>query len=448
MKITKLGRHLRESEALAFIEGRLKRDARRRVVRHLVTGCRPCLDLALKIGEGSVLFPLAEDVDYDACLDKAEASLPQLVQAWSKENARKKSGVAKIRESRGGVRPLKDSWAGVEVILDLSFSLRYSNPTAMLELAANALRAAEKLLPQAHYPEVVLADLRGRAAAELANAERVNERFLWAQEALGRARAYAEQGTGNLLLQGRIDEIEGTLRKDERRTAASDHFLARASHAYLRLGENGLAARTLITQAVNLIYGDRPNAAVPLLRQSVDLLASGGDPQLLAVARYNLIVAFIEADDIPGASRLLIRSNLRVIFRDDPLNLLRLRWLEARILSGRQRWDDAVTVLLKVRKEFEARGLDYVAAVVGLEQAKVLLLQGNHQEVHELAVELHTRARVKKVHLGARQALHCFELVCRQRAATTRLAKALQHFLEESERRPRLRFDPEAYLLP
>jgi tetratricopeptide (TPR) repeat protein len=312
----------------------------------------------------------------------------------------------------------------------------------MLELAKSALLAAERLAPSRRYPEALLNDLRARAAAELSNAERVNEHFLLAEDALVKACSYAEGGTGDLILQARMDELAASLRKDQRRTEEADALLDSACRAYLKLGENHLAGRALIKRGVNFGIGERAREGVALLTRAVELLAQG-DPQLLAVAEHNLIDALVDAGDALKASRLYLKSNLRVIFKDDPLNLIRLRWLQGKISGGRQRFEDAEKVLARVRDEFRALGLEYVAAVAGLDLAKVLLAQGKHRELHALSVELVARARAKRIHQGARDALRCFEIMCRYGAATAHTTKLLQRFLEESERRPSLRFVPE-----
>jgi tetratricopeptide (TPR) repeat protein len=392
-------------------------------------------------------MPVIEPVEYDACLDRVEDSLPQLVKTWEEERSREKEGAARARKGWGLLTPserrlFQGRWSEVEILLDLSFSLRYSSPAAMRKLALSALDAAERLNPSSKYPEPLVYDLRARAAMELANAERVNEKFLQAEEAFEKARSYAGSGTGDLVLEAMIDEFEASLRKAQRRFEQADALLAGAFRIYLKFGEDHLAGRALIARAVNRGIGERAREGVALLTRAVELLAQG-DPQLLAVAEHNLIDALVDAGDALEASRLYLKSNLRVIFKDDPLNLIRLRWLEGKISGGRQRFDDAEKVLAGVRDEFRALGLEYVAAIAGLDLAKVLLAQGKHEELQALSVELVVRARAKRIHLGARDALRCFEIMCRHGAATAHTTKLLQRFLKDSERRPRLRFEPE-----
>ena len=143
------------------------------------------------------------------------------------------------------------------------------------------------------------------------------------------------------------------------------------------------------------------------------------------------------------ASRLLLESGLRQTFADDPLNLLRIRWVEGKILAGRERFKEAERVFTEVRDGFRAQGLEFVAAVAGLDLAKLLLRQGKVGPLHELAKELAARARERKIHPEAINALRGFEYVCRVKVVSVRNAELTQKFLNRLEDRPSLTWEPE-----
>jgi len=442
-------RHLWESEIRDFVENRLQPAARRRIARHLNAGCFVCGARVKEAARGAFLPDAREsDEAYDACFDRVEAVLPQLTSAWEDEGKRRDQGVARLQKKGFGKltssdrRPFRGRWAGVEMLLELSFSARFRDRNLMLQLAMSAQRAAERLAPSSLYPQPLLADLRARAAAEVANAERVNEYFPRAGDSIEKARTLAEAGTGNLEIQARLDEVEGTLRKAERRTAEADFLLDQAHRAYLRLGETHLAGRVLLTNGVSRFVGDKPHESVEILRRAVHLLDPARDSMLAAVAQHNLAFALVDAGELREASEILIKGNLRQIFANDPLNLLRVRWLEGKLLAGRGRYANAERVLTEVRDGFRAQGLEYVAAVAGVDLAKVFLDQKKHRALHSTALDLLERAKRKKLDGSAQLALLTFEVMCDKKIAEKRHARFLQRFIQEAELHPGLHFEP------
>ena len=442
-------RHLRDREVQDFVEHRLQPAARRRIARHLIAGCPAC-GARLREAARDVFLPeVPESEDsYDASFDRIEASLPKLTAAWEDEGKRRDAGVARLKAKSWGNlsssdrRPFRGRWAGVEMLLELSFAARFRDRTLMLQLAMSAQRAAERLTPSPLYSQPLLADLRARAAAEVANAERVNEYFPRAGDSLERARTLAEAGTGNLAIQARLDEVEGTLRNAERRTEEADFLLDQAHRAYLRLGEAHLAGRVLLTKGVSRFVGDKTHESVEILRRAVHLLDPTRDPMLAAVAQHNLAFALVDAGELREASGILIKGNLRQIFANDPLNLLRVRWLEGKLLAARGRSANAEKVLTEVRDGFRREGLEYVAAVAGVDLAKVYLDQKNNPALHATALDLVERAQRKKFYRNAQYALVTFEVMCAERLAEKRHARFLQRFLQEAEKQPGLPFEP------
>jgi len=444
--------HLTDRDLKSFIEGRLSPKARRRVVRHLASSCDECPQRLRAMIPPDLLWttsaPEEEEV-YGACIDRALAAVRPVAASWEKEKERKARGVALVRAKGWGNlssserRAFRPSWARVEMLLDLSFEMRYRDRQVMLNLALSAQRAADRLQPTAAYPESLLYDLQARATVEVANAERVNERFLLAEGAVAKARLLLEQGTGDLMLRARIDEVDASLLKDFRRLAEAEVLLKQAYRAYMRLGERHLAGRALMTQGICQRLRERPQDAVKVLQEAIDLLDFSRDPHLLAAAHHNLLDALVDAGNLTEASRRLLESGLRQTFADDPLNLLRIRWVEGKILAGRDRFKEAERVFTEVRDSFRAQGLEFVAAVAGLDLAKLLLRQGKVGPLHELAKELAARARKRKIHPEAINALRGFEYVCRVKVVSVRNAELTQKFLNRLEDRPSLTWEPE-----
>jgi hypothetical protein len=190
-----------------------------------------------------------------------------------------------------------------------------------------------------------------------------------------------------------------------------------------------------------LIYAQRPKEAVRWLRQAIKQLDSAHDPELAAVASENLLMALVDAGKFSEAGQEFFKSGLRLKFAKDPLNLLRIRGIEAKILAGRGRLADAEQAFCAVREGFRKHGLTYVAAIVGMDLALVRVKQG--KDVHDLAAELHAECQAHGVNQEAVQALKLFELLGRHKAMTVPRVERLRDFLVQLQHSPRLRLDLE-----
>ncbi len=166
------------------------------------------------------------------------------------------------------------------------------------------------------------------------------------------------------------------------------------------------------------------------------------DPQLVATAHHCLLNALVTAEMYGEAGQILLQSNLRQKFADDQLNLLRLRWVEAKILAGHGRLEDAEEALNTVYWGFYRQELHYVAAVAGLDLAEVMLRQDKKVEAHCMAVDLYNTFQEQKIDAEAQRALLTFEVVCSHKAATPQMARRTRDFLDQRQYNPRLRFEP------
>ncbi|HEX2224253.1 MAG TPA: hypothetical protein VHN15_08600, partial [Thermoanaerobaculia bacterium] len=182
--------------------------------------------------------------------------------------------------------------------------------------------------------------------------------------------------------------------------------------------------------------------AVQSLQAGLALLDSGRDPQLTAVANQALLDAMVDCGEFCRAAELLLESGLRQAFSSDPLNLLRLRWVEGKILAGLGKLSRAEQVFEAVREEFREKGLEYDAALAGLDLAAVWLQEGRVSEVRSLAQGMLEIFRDLKVHREAVKALRFFHLACKEKVVTAQLATGVRSFLERLQNEPKLRFEP------
>jgi tetratricopeptide (TPR) repeat protein len=442
--------HLTDVDVESFLSGCLPPEDLRRVVRHLASGCQEC-GMRIRIAVPSEMFlpqgPPPEEDAYDACIDRALKEARRRTRRWKKDQERLERGLGWVRERNATFSGLSGSqmqtlvpWTRVEILLQLSFDLRYSDPWRMLDLAESAQKIADGIEATPYGP-AFLADLRARAWSELANAARVNEQYRRTEGALREARIHLERGSGDPLLKTYADEVEASLRKDQRRFRESCSLLDEVYQSYMEVGERQLAGRALVSKGINLRLLKAPSDAVKVLRKGIELLNARRDEKLFVVAQFNLLDALVDSGDLHEAVRLLVMTGLRDKLAEDPLNKVRLRWVEAKILARRERLEEAEEVFAEVRAGFRQQGLEYVAAVAGVDQAIVLLRQGKQNEAHLLAYDLWVTFHRHEVHEEADRALAFLEVVCRLKVVTVKMAEGVRSFLDQAQDNRRLRFD-------
>ncbi|HSK76339.1 MAG TPA: hypothetical protein VLQ45_07745 [Thermoanaerobaculia bacterium] len=445
--------HLSDAEIERYLTGWLDAGQFEEAVRHLLTGCTECGDriarhartlLSREDGPEEAEFP---EAGYDEALDRAKRSVPRL-EAAAERDLKKLSRSLDLLTTKDPGRLTSRQvsslygWPLCEALLRKSFEERYRDPRRMLELAHWARVVAEQTPLDSRAPEFVY-DLRARAWAELANAHRINEGFREAENALARAYSLLSKGTGDLLLLARVTDLEASLRSSQRRLDEGLGLLDQVYRLYLEAGDRHLAGRALISRGINLHYRGDAGAAVDLLREGLALIDPGRDRQLTAIGQEGLLHALVDCGKYREAGELLLQSGLRQAFAGEPLNLLKLRGVEAKILAGRGKLGRAGRALEEVRAELTRVGQDYDAALVGLDLAAVWLRMGKAADVRELAGEMLETFRFLEVHTQAEIALCFLHEACRMAVASPRTVDAVRTFLTRLQREPWLRFDPE-----
>src|SRR5262249_3019976 len=141
-------------------------------------------------------------------------------------------------------------------------------------------------------------------------------------------------GSGDPLLTGRIMDIHASLRMDERKLGDALDILGDLHRHYSACGETHLAGRALISRGIALHYDDRPREAVDSYWQGLAAIDRQREPKLVDQTNHALFTALVEAGEFHEARRLQLKSGLAQAFADDPLSLLKLRWVEGKIFAG------------------------------------------------------------------------------------------------------------------
>jgi tetratricopeptide (TPR) repeat protein len=449
-----LSDHLTAGQAECFLRGELTRTKAKEVLRHLLKGCETCaerlgplLPLVLT-SENTYDAPVkAAGSHYDAPIARALASvLSRQPQPQKQEWIRVERGLDLLRSSPRGLAGLTDDeakdlrgWPFVEVLLRLSLEERYRNPEEMLRLALLAKTAAENLDPE-DYDASLIADHQARAWAELGNAHRVNDELAEAESALDLAEERLRQGTGNLLLLARAADLRASLLNTQRRLSDACELLAGVYELYRKVGDDHLAGRALVSRGVYTNYEGNPQEALRILRQGLKLLDPDRDPRLVTSATQSILEVMIQCGEFREAAAMLMESGLRLALAEEPLNLVKLRWVEGQLFAGLGKPGRAESALMEARAGFLAHEQGYNAALVGLDLAAVWLERGQHAQVEELAADMLSTFQKLGIQREALRALDYLNRVCHKQSATPRMVRHVSRFLKRLEREPQLRF--------
>jgi tetratricopeptide (TPR) repeat protein len=450
--------HVTETDVQLFVSGGMADSALRAVVRHIL-GCAACRS---RVGRFAPVLDDEEPVPpeapeaaleiYDEAIDRVLAGVGRPVAFWAEEKAHSERLLERARErpdpedSRRfeGLSARTHGWAWVETQLALSFELRYRDPHRMLMTTFALTGALEDLgskkIDRGRYTSGVLSALKTRVWIEFANAARLNHHYDDAEEALSNAAKLLNEETLDPFLAGRHLDVEASLRIDQRRLGEALDLLDKLHRHYLELGETHLAGRALISKGIALHHAEKPQEAVSLLCKGVEGIDSQRDPSLVAVGQEALLHAMVDAGDFRGARRLLMKSGLRKAFADNPLNLLKLRVVEGKIFAGLGKLQRAEEILSEVREKFVALDREYLAAMIDLELAAVLLRWGRAAEVEAVAEEALQIFEDLRIDREALRAVRYLRDACRQREASAGLVQEVVSFLNRLEHHPDLRF--------
>lgn len=445
--------HPSDREVERFVRDELQPAERRRVVRHLLAGCPACRKRLAPWAE--VLFHAEElkeaavrtlEDPYRAALDRALAQARRYESRFRKERARMEEALEAARAAPPEEIACDEvtdlyGWCRVEALLRLSFEERYRDPQKMVMLAFIAKVLAERLDAKEHGAALI-ADLQARAWTELGNAYRVNERLEDADEALDQALGRVQDGTGDPLLLARVADVRASLRSDQRRLGEALDLLETVHGLYLGTGDLHLAGRALISRGISTHYDGNPREAVRLLREGLDLIEADRDPQMVAIGLQSLIHALTDCGEHREAARLLLGSDLQRTFEADPLNLLKLRGVEGKVLAGLGKLPRAERIFEEVHEGFLERGRGYDAALVGLELAAVWLRQGRMANVREIVEETLETLQELGVQTEAVKAVVFLRVACRRQEASAGLVYRVRDFLARLQWQPQLRFSP------
>ena len=186
--------------------------------------------------------------------------------------------------------------------------------------------------------------------AHVANAFRAFGHLIEAGEIFDDAR-FLLRGEGGVdcSLAAELDELEGSLRRAQRRFREAETLLKRAVISYKLEQQDVDAARALITLCSVRRVSGNPVGAAQAATEALELLGPSGQPRLSLFARHNLALCLCESGQYDDAQELATENAPLFARFGDPLSRLRFAWLEGLIARGRGEVLEAESALLAVR---------------------------------------------------------------------------------------------------
>jgi tetratricopeptide (TPR) repeat protein len=206
------------------------------------------------------------------------------------------------------------------------------------------------------------------------------------------------------------------------------------------LRDNHLAGRALIKKAIVLIEMGCSEQAIGVLQESEALVDARRDPRLYLCLRHNLLCCFANIEEHEAALALLPEVTALCREIGNPIDLLRLRWVEGRIAAALGRTEEAMSLFQELRQEFAERDLAYDAALVTLDLTALYARLGAMAEVKALSLEMSRIFQAQDVPREALAALLFFQKAAERELASATLAHEIGAFLEKLRTDPGLRF--------
>ncbi len=426
-----------------FAEGETSATERRKVLRHLLSGCATCRSsLAPKIrllqdnrpSEFSISGVLANVAELEHRMNQERAQAAGQFREFQKHPPARQWTL--LRNSRRF-----DNWSFCELLLDTGFDAIYDDPHRTLDLCRMGVAIAERLSPEG-YGERAIEDLRARAWGRVANALRATSDLAGAEEALTTAARHLKLGSGEPLEEAEHLYFTASLHRAKRRLDEALRAIHRSRRIYRMVGDRHLEGRSLMCEgAIRDLRGETEESLTccRLARQQV---SPERDRRLAVAAHHNLVWQLMCAGRPEEAVRELEELRPAYAELNDQILLLKLRWMEARLAKDLGRTKESERAFREAHVGFVEARIPYEAASVALDLAVLLAEQGRSRELKLLAAELVAVFRSLGVAREAFAALTIFERFAQAEAVTLSLLARLSQYFAQVRSQPDLRFDP------
>ncbi|HXU45174.1 MAG TPA: hypothetical protein VN783_06595 [Thermoanaerobaculia bacterium] len=286
-------------------------------------------------------------------------------------------------------------------------------------------------------------ELRALAFGEMANAIRAVGDLPHSDRLFGQARRLTRLGgVSDPEVLARLDSLEGSLRKDQRRFREAEDVLKRSQFFYERIGDRSGIGRVLM-QLASVFYQDgKVSRAVRLIRDTIGYFDPDSDLWLYLAARRNLATYLVEAGRHDEALAIIDEDEVKHRSLEEPLLQIRYTWLRGKIALDQREWESAVSLLAAAQEVFLSSEKEFDTALVSLHLAQAHLAAGQTAETKRIASEIVPLFEANELHREALAAVLLFRDAAEHETLTATFLRELGAFLEASRADHSLRFEP------
>ena len=304
---------------------------------------------------------------------------------------------------------------------------------AAYQLAALALSVADRSADSFDL-HVLAAAAMGNACRAQCDLQRADRHFEYVRFLLH------SQDVTDLAVLAEVDDLEGSLRKDQRRFEQAEELLGRAIALYRLSGRTVESCKVMLILADVYFYRGETEHAISALESVLPTICAGGEVHDYLCARHNLAFYLTSVGRHEEAQELSEQDAELFALHSHPVDKIRRRWLEGTILAGQGRSQAAASAFLEVRDALVERGMGYASAMVSMDLAALYLRSGRIEEVRTLAEESIPIFQAQDIHREALAALVMFQEAARREAVTLSLVERLAAYFREAEVDRELRF--------
>jgi tetratricopeptide (TPR) repeat protein len=380
-------RHLTAETVPRLTKGELPPEERNEAVRHLLTRCPQCARITQSVVAG-------ERADLDFILDRLEArqqAIKERIQQERSLAAHQWASLQKYPQAQRLALVEADSqmhtWGLCDTLLEAARQAAVKKTGQAVEVADLALAVAISL-DKDLYGETLIADYQAAAMAVRGNCKRVAKDFEGARADLEAAWELLKHGTGDPLEKANLLSLRGSWNTDSGFCKEAEELFARAINLYRLVGNDSMAGRTMIGQALAIGSHD-PGRAILVLEEASGHIDPIQDPWAELCRRHNLAWYLNEVGHTLKARRVLEDS--RGLYREfrDPKIQLQLQWLEGRIHQSLGNTQKAEEIFEWTAADFLERDLPLECLLCGLDLARVLFVQGDRTGALQICKNLY-----------------------------------------------------------
>jgi tetratricopeptide (TPR) repeat protein len=337
------------------------------------------------------------------------------------------------------------TWGFFELLLEKGREASYTDPPRSEELAWLALSIGDEL-DASLYGALRIEDLRGRAWAYIGNARRVRSDLDGAESAFEQAFHHLRRGTRESLDRAVVLDLKASLLRARRHFDDAIRLLRRAYHIFRQFEDHHRAGRVLVNLSTVCHSAGKPEEAIPLLQEALDLLDFDEEPRLRLIVVHNLLDDLAETGRFMEARELFLEARPLYERFPDASTRNRRQWVEGKIARGLGQRAQAEELWTSARDGFVEEGIPYDAALVSLDLAALYAEKGATAELKRLSQEMLVIFRSQQIHREALAALSYLQQALEAERATLELIRRIALYLKRAETDPGLRFDPAAAL--